>query len=402
MAIYHLHVKMINRSGNRSAVAAAAYRSGAGGGRSAVAAAAYRAGGRLHDRRHGLEHDYGRKGGVVHAEIRLPEGAPEWMGDRERLWNAVEAVERRKDAQLAREVEISLPRELGRADQIELLQGFVDREFVARGMVADIAVHDVRARDGGAQPHAHVMLSTRELLGDGFGKKAREWNQRDLLAGWREAWACDANAALERRGSKERIDHRSLVDQRSEALDRADQAREAGRPDIALVYDREAIALDREPQPKVGPVATALEKRGQQTERGVLWHETLERNRLRLDRGMRQLQAQTRAFLEGSSRRLQGLWGRAEIAFGMLKERWSGSLEQSVTEPSDDGRRQRVLRMESGRAEKEREPQIGVEQGRLSDTDLEARRAAVLGRGRDPSERRRKNRDRDRDRDRGR
>ena len=126
VAIYHLSAKVISRAG----------------GRSSVAAAAYRTAGRLRDDRQGLEHDYSRKGGVVHSEIIAPENAPDWMRDRDQLWNAVEAVEKRRDAQLAREIEVALPRELDRGERLELLRGFVQREFVDRGMIADVAVHE--------------------------------------------------------------------------------------------------------------------------------------------------------------------------------------------------------------------------------------------------------------------
>lgn len=165
MAIYHLSAKVISRAG----------------GRSSVAAAAYRTAGRLRDDRQGLEHDYSRKGGVVHSEIMAPDNAPDWMRDRDQLWNAVEAVEKRRDAQLAREIEVALPRELDRGARLELLRGFVQREFVDRGMIADVAIHEGKARDGQSQPHAHVMLTMRELTGEGFGKKDRSWNAPDLL-----------------------------------------------------------------------------------------------------------------------------------------------------------------------------------------------------------------------------
>ncbi len=117
--------------------------------------------------------------GVVHSEIMAPENAPDWMCDRDQLWNAVEAVEKRRDAQLAREIEVALPRELDRGERLELLRGFVQREFVDRGMIADVAVHEGKARDGQGQPHAHVMLTMRELTGEGFGKKDRSWNAPD-------------------------------------------------------------------------------------------------------------------------------------------------------------------------------------------------------------------------------
>src|ERR1700691_5421903 len=125
MAIYHLSVKIIKR----------------GSGRSVVAAAAYRAAQSLAEEQTGHTHDYTRKVGVEHSEIVAPEGALHWMRDRLTLWNAVEAVEKRRDAQLAREVEIALPIELDNASQLSLVRQFVQREFVSKGMVADFSIH---------------------------------------------------------------------------------------------------------------------------------------------------------------------------------------------------------------------------------------------------------------------
>ena len=193
MAIYHLSAKLLSRSAGRSAVAAAAYRAGA----------------RLQDARAGRVHDYRRKAGVVHTDILLPEGAPEAWRDRATLWNAVEAGERRRDAQLAREVELALPRELSQGEAIRLAEDFVSTEFVRRGMVADLAVHCPRGRDGEAQPHAHVLLTLRRAGPDGFGAKAREWNETALLRHWRERWAGLVNARLAEAGHDVRVDHRS-------------------------------------------------------------------------------------------------------------------------------------------------------------------------------------------------
>jgi len=114
MAIYHLHVKVIGRKS----------------GSSAVASAAYRAASRLRDERLDRSHDFSGKRGVVHSEVMLPENAPETWSDRERLWNDVEAFEIRKDAQLAREVEFAIPRELSERQGIELARDFVQGEFV--------------------------------------------------------------------------------------------------------------------------------------------------------------------------------------------------------------------------------------------------------------------------------
>lgn len=194
MAIYHLRAKVVQRSN----------------GQSAVAAAAYRAGERLYDDRRETCFDYSRKQGVVHTEILAPEGAEAWVFDRQTLWNQSERSETRKNSQVAREVEVAIPRELDRDARIELVRSFAREQFVAHGMVADIAVHIGTASDGGEHPHGHILLSLRELDGDRFGAKNRDWNENEMLQGWRAAWTEYANAALERMGSAERIDHRTL------------------------------------------------------------------------------------------------------------------------------------------------------------------------------------------------
>ncbi|QKD05912.1 Ti-type conjugative transfer relaxase TraA [Mesorhizobium loti] len=194
MAIYHLHVKVIGRKAGSSAVASAAYRSAS----------------RLRDERIERSHDFSAKRGVVHSEVMLPERAPEAWRDRERLWNDVEAFEVRKDAQLAREVEFALPRELSKAQGIELARDFVQVEFVSKGMVADLNVHWDRAEDGSPKPHAHVMLTMRSVDKNGFGAKVRDWNATQLVERWRERWAELANERLAELDIDARIDHRSL------------------------------------------------------------------------------------------------------------------------------------------------------------------------------------------------
>jgi ATP-dependent exoDNAse (exonuclease V) alpha subunit len=180
MAIFHFSAKVIGRSS----------------GRSAVAAAAYRAGERLHDERIDRTHDFTNKAGVLHSEVMLPKGAPEAFADRATLWNAVEAAEKRKDAQLAREVEFALPRELAKKDNIKLAREFVKAEFVEKGMIADLNVHWDIGENGKAKPHAHVMLTMRAVTKDGFGAKVRDWNKTALIEQWRERWADHVNRAL--------------------------------------------------------------------------------------------------------------------------------------------------------------------------------------------------------------
>ena len=242
MAIYHFSAKVFGRSG----------------GRSAIASAAYRAGERLHDDKLDRDHDYTEKAGVVHREMMLPEGAPVRWADRGTLWNEVEAGEKRKDAQLARDIEISLPRKLGKAEAIRLAQDFVREQFVDRGMVADLNVHWTQARDGGEQPHAHVMLTMREVVAGragheeegAFGKKVVAWNDRALLGEWRERWAELANTRLLELGHDIRIDHRSYAEQ----------------------------GIDLEPQHKIGPAGVRREAREQDAERASEHREIARRN----------------------------------------------------------------------------------------------------------------------------
>ncbi|MBI1262757.1 MAG: hypothetical protein GC184_13645 [Rhizobiales bacterium] len=262
MAIYHLRLKVISRALGRAAKPGGATR------RSAVAAAAYRSGERLYDTSQGKWFEFD-KPDVIHTEIMAPdhEPVPEWLFNRQTLWNMAERAEKRADAQLAREVEITLPRELTKDQHVALVRSFVRDQFVSKGMVADIAIHMPSASDGEDQPHAHIMLLLRRLdpgSETGFSaKKERDWNEREDIARavsearkrfnntglagdkaaleaaearrnvnvWRREWAGYANHALEEVGSTARIDHRTL----------------------------EAQGIMREPQPHLG-LARHIEK----------------------------------------------------------------------------------------------------------------------------------------------
>ena len=248
MAIYHLHVKVIGRKAGSSAVASAAYRSAS----------------RLRDDRLERSHDFSNKRGVVHSEVMLPEDAHEQLSDRERLWNDVEAFEVRKDAQLAREVEFALPREMTQAQGIELARDFVQAEFVEQGMIADLNVHWDMAEDGTPRPHAHVMLTMRSVDENGFGQKVRNWNATQMVELWRERWAELANGRLAELDIDARIDHRSLEAQGIglepqtqigaaaqriegegiEAADRAEMHREIARHNGARIIADPSVALD--------------------------------------------------------------------------------------------------------------------------------------------------------------
>jgi Ti-type conjugative transfer relaxase TraA len=204
MAIYHLHVKVIQRSKGKNTIAAAAYRRAT----------------TLYDEKEGKEWDYTNKLGVIHTEILVPANSPLWVQEfvnlhqtdpsqaAEKLWSMVEASEKRVDSQLAREIEFALLLELSQEQNIQLAREFIQDQFVLRGMIADWSVH----WDEG-NPHVHVMLTMRELHADGFGKRVLEWNSKALLLSFRQKWAEYANFHLRMHQHAVKIDHRSYVDQ---------------------------------------------------------------------------------------------------------------------------------------------------------------------------------------------
>jgi hypothetical protein len=235
MAVYHLSIKPIGR----------------GSGRSAVAAAAYRAGERLVDARTGLVHDYSRRSGVAAGHLVMPSGSA-WRPTRNELWDAAERAEKRKDARTAREYEVALPFELHSKARATLALQFA-RELADRfGVAVDVAVHAPGRRGDARNWHAHLLATTRRVTPEGFGEKAdleladAERRKRGLPRGadevvaLRELWAGLVNGALQDAGTAERVDHRSL----------------------------EARGGDRDPQPKLGVVALAMEARGLRTDRG--------------------------------------------------------------------------------------------------------------------------------------
>lgn len=221
MAIYHLSVKTISRSSGRSATGAAAYRAGA----------------RIKDERTGELFDYRRRKGVLHTEIVLPSGAPSWAADRERLWNAAEQAETRKNSTVAREFEIALPHELSPSAQKALAIAFAREIVNFHGCAADVCIHAPSGKGDARNTHAHILLTTRILDSNGFCGKTRELDDKNvgpkLVTHWRERWAELANQYLKQHGIDERIDHRSLRDQ----------------------------GIDREPMRHLGPAAIGYERR---------------------------------------------------------------------------------------------------------------------------------------------
>lgn len=227
MAIYHCQAKSISRAA----------------GRSATAAAAYRAGELIHDERTGEAHDYGKKRGIEYKEIITKDGS---KISRSALWNCAENAEKRRDAKVAREWEIALPAELSPDQQRELARAFA-RELVARyGVAADLCVHAPSRGGDERNAHAHILTTTRVFDAGQLGAKTRVLDSPKTsgkeVEAVRQLWAALANRALERAGHGARIDSRSLA----------------------------AQGIKRAPSVHLGPIATAMERRGVQTERGDL------------------------------------------------------------------------------------------------------------------------------------
>lgn len=329
MAIYHLRASMISRSAGRSATGAAAYRSGE----------------HIHDERTGLDFDYRARSGVEHVEILAPDHAPEWVHERAALWNRVEAAETRKNSQLAREVRVALPAELSHEARVELVRDFCQRSFVDRGMVADIALHAPGLTGDERNHHAHILLTTREIGAEGFTAKNRDWNAVAVLEDWREAWAHDTNAALERAGHELRVDHRTLEAQRAEALELAAEARDRGDEAAELAQTVRAVGLDREPLPQLSLGAWQLKERGIEVAAVRVWHEVRERA-VEVGRVAQELAGHARDWLGRVAERAlevmepaQDAWGDffAEAAQGGLRDDLSRDLdrERQVAEQAE-------------------------------------------------------------------
>ena len=247
MAIYHLSMKPMSRAS----------------GRSSVAAAAYRAAEKLENKRDGLVHDFSRRSGVEHAEIVLPEGADaEWAKDRSALWNAAEVSEKRKDARVAREVEVALPHELSAEQRLELTREFAQGLADRYGVAVDFAIHSPHRDSSVLNHHAHIMMTTRKVGPEGLGDKSElelenkrlqalglptsHEQLRDIRIGWEER----TNEHLARDRLEMRIDHRSHAER----------------------------GLEIEPTQHMGVHATQMERRGKAVSRVRIDEEAAKRN----------------------------------------------------------------------------------------------------------------------------
>ena len=226
MALYRLEVQGIQRAEGRSAVAAAAYRAGAA----------------LYDERLEMAFDYSGRGGVEHTEILAPGATPAALLERQGLWNAAERADKRSDSRPARDILLALPHELDADQRLALVRAFVAEHVVAQGMIADVALHTPDKHGDQRNHHAHIMVTTREVSPDGFGRKVEAWTKPELVRNWREGWAQVQNAHLQVALGREapQVSAKSLANQ----------------------------GIERDPTIHLGPAASAIERRGERSDRG--------------------------------------------------------------------------------------------------------------------------------------
>lgn len=371
MALYHFSVKVISR----------------GSGRSAVAAAAYRAGEKIVCERDGLVHDYTKKQGCLHSEISLPEGAPQRWHDRSTLWNEVERIERRADAQLAREVEFALPHELDFDEQKAFCAEVVNELFVREGMVADWSIHD--ADSDGHNIHCHVMLALRNCDESGFLAKSvnvytvrnaegderrattaefrelkelgwekvykyRHGNEfRELTASQAEEWdGCkrvSKHAVQEARylnnwNDKENLEkwRERFCEMQNQALERCYEREQTPEPERVYVDCRtyEEQGIERVPQVHEGPTVREIERKAelQAADEGREYEpvtevraanlEVAERNDMiaRIEQALEELRSRAEEVREKLQEQAQSRLGQLR---DQLKSRIGGAIEQA-------------------------------------------------------------------------
>ena len=261
----------------------------------------------MNDEHYGKVHDYSKKEDLVFSKIFLPEHILKKFSNREYLWNEVEKIEKSKNSQLARNLLFTLPRELNEEDRIRLISEFIEENFTSKGMIADCNVHNPLASDNEEQPHAHILLTLREIdehgkwkpkcrkeyILDENGEKIKlksgnyksrkvnlnDWNEPDKAKEWRENFSKKANEYLEKNGINKRIDPRTFEEQGREEL----------------------------PQVHLGTASYQMEKKGIKTERG-------NRNRLiiAINREFKKLKTE----LKEAEEFFKILWGKVKSAMG--------------------------------------------------------------------------------------
>lgn len=319
---YHCSVKSVGRAKGRSVVAAAAYRSGE----------------RLRDERTGEVFDYRARGGVLDTFILAPEQAPEWAASRERLWNEAERAEPRANGRLATELELALPHELSEAARKELLHEYLGSIVERYGVAADVAIHAPGEGRDHRNIHAHALLTHREIGAEGFEdianprmvtKKVKGVEKEIEIAGiaatpadiraLRQEWEHAVNRAYERAGLDIRVDHRS----------------------------HEERGIEQEPTQHLGPSATAMERRGADSERGEANREITQRNAER--QALRGLEAEAATLTAEIKAEREGRYDRLSQAHREAQREQFDGRYDALREAEPPPEAQRVFESGAGR-----------------------------------------------------
>ncbi|EGG8810686.1 MobA/MobL family protein [Salmonella enterica] len=250
MAIFHQNFKILTRTTKD------------GKSKSSLYLAAYNNRERLTDELTGQTFDYTKKDDLYVNGIILPDGAPEHFRDRSALWNAAEKAEKRKDSQICRYFIVALPKELDGEQNEELLQQYIKKNFVKKGMCADYAIHDVNSKN----PHAHVMLTMREVNANGFcAKKSRDWNKKENLEIWRRSWAVSVNSTLRKNGHTNTITNLSHLTRKELYINRANDELQKGNLKTAEMLIQGVNQLNNKPPKKRKPRHEYIQYKKQKT-----------------------------------------------------------------------------------------------------------------------------------------
>lgn len=217
MAIFHIDFKILKRSEGKSSLYLSAYNSRT----------------RLKDEKTGLVFNYKKKKeDLMYSNILLPHNAPESFKNRSVLWNEVEK-QKRKDSQLSRYFICALPRSLSLQENKKLLEEYIQKNFINKGMCADYAIHNDAENNN---PHAHVMLTMQNVNETGFLNKNREWNKKENIDIWRRSWSVSINKYLRQNKKSDYVTHLSFLKQREILIKKAKEELEKNNLDDAEKY----------------------------------------------------------------------------------------------------------------------------------------------------------------------
>jgi len=275
MAIFHLNFKILKRSEGKSSLYLSAYNSRT----------------RLKDEKTGLVFNYEKKKeDLMHQEIILPNNAPKSFKDRSTLWNAIESKNNRRDSQLSRYFIVALPREQTLEQNHKLLTDYIKKNFIKKGMCADIAIHNDADNNN---PHAHVMLTMQDVNETGFLNKNREWNNKNNVEIWRRSWAVSVNKSLRENNKKDLVSSLSFLRQKEILIKKANENLNADKIDEAEKY-LEAYNQIKDKKPKKRKSRQSYIKRKKFKSYAKTYEQQAEENRIKKEKKKEEMQKENK------------------------------------------------------------------------------------------------------------